>query len=103
MTAASDQALPTFPVLQLLYHSPSCFASSQFVHEVRNRQLISFFFSGAFEPLRNTVGKKRDDDSLANKSSRPWVDYISCTDNEIDGEAAIRLLSHAGTARTFFA
>ena len=26
-------------------------------HEVRNRQLIGLFFSGAFEPQRNAVGK----------------------------------------------
>jgi hypothetical protein len=65
MIAASDQVLPTFPVLKLLYHSASCFASAQFVHEVRNRQLIGVFFSGAFEPRRNTVGKWREDDSLA--------------------------------------
>jgi len=57
MIAASDQALPTFPVLQLLYHSASRFAPAQFVHEVRNRQLIGIFFSGAFEPQRNAVGK----------------------------------------------
>ena len=65
MIAASDQVLPTFPVLKLLYHSASCFASAQFVHEVRNRQLIGVFFSGAFEPQRNTVVKSREDDSLA--------------------------------------
>src|SRR5208282_3428007 len=29
------RSLPTFRVLQLLYHSASCFASAQFVHEVR--------------------------------------------------------------------
>jgi len=34
-----------------------CFAPAQFVHEVRNRQLIGLFFSGAFEPQRNAVGK----------------------------------------------
>ena len=44
MKAASDQALPTFPVVQLLYHSASCLASARLVHEVRNRQLISFSF-----------------------------------------------------------
>jgi hypothetical protein len=29
MTAASDQALPTFPIVQLLYHSASCLASDR--------------------------------------------------------------------------
>src|SRR5271166_853859 len=33
---------PMDMALQLLYHSTSCFASAQFVHEVRNRQLIGF-------------------------------------------------------------
>src|SRR5271165_1329223 len=42
---------PMDMILQLLYHSASCFASAQFVHEVRNRQLIGVFFSGVFRGM----------------------------------------------------
>jgi hypothetical protein len=37
-------------VLELLHRSPLRFASAQLVREMRNRQLKSLYFSGAFEP-----------------------------------------------------
>jgi hypothetical protein len=74
MTAASDQALPTFPVVQLLYHSASCLASAQ---------LDSATSSAAALVSPSTACLLATQTDAPGAPARPWVER-STKDEQVD-------------------